>query len=48
MTQVPIDFVWSSLPVPALLIDPKDTIIETNPDIVFYKLSNLIESREAA
>ena len=31
MTKVPIDFVWSSLPVPALLIDPKDTIIETNP-----------------
>ena len=31
MTKVPIDFVWSSLPVPALLIDPNDTIIETNP-----------------
>ena len=31
MTKVPIDFVWSSLPVPALLIDPKDTITEINP-----------------
>ena len=31
MTKVPIDFVWSSLPVPALLIDPKDIITETNP-----------------
>ena len=31
MTKVPLDFVWSSLPVPALLIDPKDTITETNP-----------------
>ena len=29
--KVPIDFVWSSLPVPALLIDPKDAIIEINP-----------------
>ena len=31
MTKVPVDFVWSSLPVPALLIDPNDIIIETNP-----------------
>ena len=31
MTKVPLDFVWSSLPVPALLIDPKDLITETNP-----------------
>ena len=31
MTKVPVDFVWSSLPVPALLIDPKDIINETNP-----------------
>ena len=31
MTKVPIDFVWSSLPVPALLIDPNDVITETNP-----------------
>ncbi|GIR84535.1 MAG: hypothetical protein CM15mP85_11590 [Rhodobacterales bacterium] len=31
MTKVPIDFVWSSLPVPALLIDPKDIITEANP-----------------
>ena len=31
MTKAPIDFVWSSLPVPALLIDPKDIITETNP-----------------
>ena len=31
MTKVPVDFVWSSLPVPALLIDPEDIITETNP-----------------
>ena len=31
MTKVPLDFVWSSLPMPALLIDPKDLITETNP-----------------
>ena len=31
MTKMPIDFVWSSLPVPALLIDPNDIITETNP-----------------
>ena len=31
MTTTPIDFVWSSLPVPALLIDPQDIITETNP-----------------
>ena len=31
MTKAPIDFVWSSLPVPALLIDPYDIITETNP-----------------
>ena len=31
MTKAPIDFVWSSLPVPALLIDPENMITETNP-----------------
>jgi two-component system nitrogen regulation sensor histidine kinase GlnL len=31
MTKAPIDFVWSSLPVPALLINPEDIITEANP-----------------
>ena len=31
MTRPPIDFVWSSLPVPALLINPEDIITEVNP-----------------
>ena len=31
MTKAPIDFVWSSLPVPAILIDPENLITETNP-----------------
>ena len=31
MTKVPIDFVWSSLPFPALLINPEDVITEANP-----------------
>ena len=31
MTKAPIDFVWSSLPVPALLINPEDNITEANP-----------------
>ena len=31
MTKAPIDFVWSSLPVPALLINPQDIITEANP-----------------
>ena len=31
MTKAPIDFVWSSLPVPALLINPTDIITEANP-----------------
>jgi len=30
MTKAPIDFIWSSLPVPALLINPEDIIIEAN------------------
>ena len=31
MTREPIDFVWSSLPIPALLINPEDIITEANP-----------------
>ena len=31
MTKAPIDFIWSSLPVPALLINPEDIITEANP-----------------
>ena len=31
MTKVPVDFVWSSLPVPALLINPEDVITQANP-----------------
>ena len=31
MTKAPIDFIWSSLPVPALLINPDDIITEANP-----------------
>ena len=31
MTKVPIDFVWSSLPIPALLINPEDIVTEANP-----------------
>jgi two-component system nitrogen regulation sensor histidine kinase GlnL len=31
MTKAPIDFIWSSLPVPALLINPEEIITEANP-----------------
>ena len=31
MTKAPIDFIWSSLPIPALLINPGDVITEANP-----------------
>ena len=31
MTKAPIDFIWSSLPIPALLINPEDVITEANP-----------------
>ena len=31
MTKAPIDFVWSSLPIAALLINPEDIITEANP-----------------
>ena len=31
MTKSPIEAVWSSLPIPGLLIDPNDIITEANP-----------------
>ncbi len=31
MTKAPVDFVWSSLPIAALLINPEDIITEANP-----------------
>ena len=31
MKKAPIDFVWSSLPIAALLINPEDIITEANP-----------------
>ena len=31
MIKAPTDFIWSSLPVPALLINPEDIITEANP-----------------
>jgi two-component system nitrogen regulation sensor histidine kinase GlnL len=31
MTKAPIELIWSSLPIPALLINPEDVITEANP-----------------
>ena len=40
MTKAPIDFIWSSLPVPALLINPEDIISPFSPTIMSFRSVN--------